>query len=377
MKKIVIIPDSFKGTMSSLEVCHIMEREIKRVYPEVQTVCIPVADGGEGTVDCFLAALGGVKKTTQVQGVFGEPMEGFFGVLADQKTAVIEMACCAGLPLAEGRQDPSMATTFGVGQLLLAAADEQVERIILGLGGSAGNDGGCGLAAACGVRFTDVSGAEFVPTGATLSRIAHIQTAQLDKRLQKINITAICDIDNPLFGQTGAAHVFGPQKGADGAMVRRLDAGLAHLNDVFIKDLGKDMSLVPGAGAAGGMGAGACALLGAALAMGIEATLDAVSFEAQIADADLVFTGEGRLDGQSLRGKVVIGVARRAKKQGVPVVAVVGDMAEGSEKACAEGVTAIFSSNCVAMEFDKLKPYAKENLATTMRNIMRFAQIKR
>lgn len=375
MKKIIIIPDSFKGTISAPDVCNIMEREIKLVFPEAQTVCIPVADGGEGTVDCFLTAMGGRKIYTQVQGVFGEPMQGFWGLLSDQKTAVIEMACCAGLPLAEGRLNPLAATTYGVGQLLMAAASENVEHIILGLGGSASNDGGCGLAAACGIRFADAFGAAFIPTGATLGQIECIHMSQLDKRLRDIKITAICDIDNPMFGKTGAAYVFGPQKGADDAMIRQLDAGLKHLSEVFTRDLGKNVSLMPGTGAAGGMGAGVCALLGAGLKMGIQTTLDMVGFEEKLTDTDLVLTGEGRLDGQSLRGKVVVGVARRAAKQGVPVVAVVGDIAEGSDSVYAEGVTAVFSSNTMAMDFCKMKPFAKENLAITMKNIMRFASI--
>ena len=373
MKKIIIIPDSFKGTITSSEVCEIMESEIKQVYPQVQIVSIPVADGGEGTVDCFLSAMGGVKKYVSVQGVFGELTQGFWGLLSDQKTAVIEMACCAGLPLAEGRLNPMNATTYGVGQLIMAAVEENVEHIILGLGGSASNDGGCGLAAACGVKFIDADGAEFIPTGGTLQKIHHIQMDSLPAKLKNVKITAICDIDNPLFGQNGAAYVFAPQKGADETMVRKLDEGLVYLNDTFIKDLGIDISRLPGGGAAGGMGAGVCALLGAELKMGIETVLNMVGFDEMLTDADLVFTGEGRLDGQSLRGKVVIGVARRAAMQKVPVVAVVGDIAKGSEKVYEEGVTAFFSTNTVAMDFSKSKPYAKENLRITMRNLMRFA----
>ena len=306
MKKIIVIPDSFKGTITSSEVCKIMENEIRQVYPQIQVVSIPVADGGEGTVDCFLSAMGGVKKYVPVQGVFGEPVQGFLGLLADKKTAVIEMACCAGLPLAEGRLNPMNATTYGVGQLMMAALEEGVEHIILGLGGSASNDGGCGLAAACGVKFIDDTGAEFVPTGGTLAQIRHIEMGQLSERLRDIKITAICDIDNPLFGENGAAYVFAPQKGADQNMVQKMDDGLMQLNDIFVQDLGLDSSLLPGGGAAGGMGAGVCVLLGAKLQMGIETVLNMVRFDEMLVDTDLVFTGEGRLDGQSLRGKVII-----------------------------------------------------------------------
>lgn len=374
MKKIILIPDSFKGTLSSHTVCGVMAAEIKKQFPNAQIVSIPVADGGEGSVDCFLEAVGGVKKNATVRGVFGEEMQGFYGLLTDGKTAVIEMACCAGLPLAEGRLNPLASTTYGVGQLALAAAAEGVDHIILGLGGSATNDGGCGMAAACGIRFTDSDGMSFVPTGGSLERIAHIDASGLSESLKGIKLTAMCDIDNPMYGENGAAYIFGPQKGADAAMVRRLDAGLRHLNEIIMQDLGKDLSTLPGGGAAGAMGAGVHAFLGAQLLMGIEVVLDTVGFDTHLKGADLVFTGEGKIDGQSLRGKVVIGVARRAAAQGVPVAAVVGSIAEGSEQAYAQGVSAIFSINTTAMDFEKSKAFSERNLAITMENITRFVK---
>lgn len=373
MKKIILIPDSFKGTMSSDIVCSIMAKAITKIYPEADIVSIPVADGGEGSVDCFLSSVGGRKEYAPVQGVFGEEMQGFYGMLSDNRTAVIEMACCAGLPLAEDRLDPTSSTTFGVGQLMLAAAKNGAEHIILGLGGSATNDGGCGLAAACGVQFTNINGEIFVPTGGTLIDIARIDISRLDKALRNITITAMCDIDNTMFGETGAAYVFAPQKGADGATVRALDEGLRHLNKIFIRDLGKDVSALSGGGAAGAMGAGISAFFDAPLQIGIQTVLDTVGFDDQLINADIVFTGEGRIDGQSLRGKVVIGVAQRAARQNVPVIAVVGEIAKGSEKAYEQGVTAIFSINTRAVDFSKSKRYSKENLAITMENIMRFA----
>ncbi|WP_099203796.1 glycerate kinase family protein [Scatolibacter rhodanostii] len=375
MKKVILIPDSFKGTMSSDTVCHIMEQEIKAVYPNAQIVSIPVADGGEGSVDCFLSAVGGTKKTVSVKGVFGEEMQAFYGLLADSETAVIEMACCAGLPLAEGRLNPLTATTYGVGQLLLAAVKNGAKHIILGLGGSATNDGACGMAAACGVRFTDKNGKDFIPTGGTLKDIDHIDVSGIEPSLHDVKITAMCDIDNPMFGENGAAYIFAPQKGADEVMVKELDDGLRHLNEICQKDLGKDLSTLSGGGAAGAMGAGVYAFLGAKLQMGIQTVLDCVKFDEQLADTDLIFTGEGKIDGQSLRGKVVIGVAQQAVKQNVPVIAIVGDIAPGSERAYEKGVTAIFSINAVAMDFPKIKPYSKEYLATTMKNIMRFSSI--
>lgn len=374
LKKVILVPDSFKGTMSSAVICEIMAGALHRLCPETQVVKIPVADGGEGSVDCFLTAVGGVKKNARVQNLFGEEMDSYFGLLSDGKTAVVEMASCAGLPLAEGRLAPGKASTFGVGQLMLAAAKEKVGHLILGLGGSATNDGGCGMAAACGVRFINAAGEEFIPVGSTLQEIAHIDVSRLDTSLKNLKITAMCDIDNPMFGENGAAYVFAPQKGANNAMVQKLDAGLQHLNEVCKADLKMDLSALPGGGAAGAMGAGVHAFLGAQLQMGIQTVLDTVGFDEQAKDASLVFTGEGKLDRQSLRGKVVIGVARRAAKLGVPVVAVVGSISGGSEDAYKEGVSAIFSINTSPMAFEEAKQYSENNLAITMENILRFAK---
>ena len=324
MKKIIIIPDSFKGTITSSEVCEIMESEIKQVYPQVQIVSIPVADGGEGTVDCFLSAMGGVKKYVSVQGVFGELTQGFWGLLSDQKTAVIEMACCAGLPLAEGRLNPMNATTYGVGQLIMAAVEENVEHIILGLGGSASNDGGCGLAAACGVKFIDADGAEFIPTGGTLQKIRHIQMDSLPAKLKNVKITAICDIDNPLFGQNGAAYVFAPQKGADSTTVELLDNGMRKFAEVVRNTTGKDMQRRQYSGAAGGIGGALWALLDAKLSCGISMLLETIRFADHLTDADLVVTGEGAMDRTTLLGKAPYGVCLESTKKGIPVIAFAG-----------------------------------------------------
>lgn len=374
MKKIILIPDSFKGTMSSATICSIMEKVIKKHFPNAYTVGIPVADGGEGSVDCFLTAVGGEKKYTEVMGVFGEPMQSYYGLLSDGETAVIEMASCAGLPLAEGKLNPATATTYGVGQLIITAAKEGAKQIIVGLGGSATNDGGCGAAAAAGVKFIRKSGEEFVPTGGTLKDIYRIDNSEMNDALRDVKITAMCDIDNPMFGENGAAYVFAPQKGADKAMVKELDSGLRYLNEILKNGLNKDMSTLAGGGAAGALGAGMNAFFGARLQMGIETVLDTVNFDKQLEDADLVLTGEGKIDSQSLRGKVIIGISRRCKKKSVPVVAIVGDIAKGAEAAFDEGVTAIFSINTVAMDFSESKQYSKENLAITMDNIMRFTK---
>lgn len=373
MKKIVLIPDSFKGTMSSGEICEIMKQEILSFYPQVQVVSVPVADGGEGSVDSFLTAMGGKKVTVQVKGPYFEDMEGFYGVLPDG-TAVIEMAAAAGLPLVGEDKRADQTTTYGVGQLMAHAAQSGCKKMIVGLGGSATNDGGTGAAAALGVCFRDEKGESFIPVGGTLDRIASIDISGLQPQLAGIELITMCDIDNPLCGENGASAVFGPQKGADLQMVQRLDQNLRHLAEIVQRDLGKQILHLPGSGAAGGMGGGMVAFFGSQLQMGIETVLDTVHFDQLAKDADLVFSGEGKIDTQSLRGKVVIGVARRTKKLGVPLIAVVGDIGDDIESAYDEGVSAIFSINRVAVPFSQAKGRSKSDMALTIRNLMRWFQ---
>lgn len=371
MEKILLVPDSFKGTLSSRQVCQVMAGQLRRFFPQAQVKSIPVADGGEGSVEAFLAAAGGERRTRTVTGPFGEPVEAFYGVLGDGRTAVIEMAACAGLPLAEGRLNPERATTYGVGELLLAAKEAGCTKAILGLGGSCTNDGGVGAAAALGAKFTRADGAAFIPTGGTLGEIAALDVSPVAQALQGMELTAMCDIDNPLYGEAGAAAVFAPQKGADAAMVARLDAGLRHLGQVSARCLGRDFSHLPGAGAAGGLGFGMAAFCGAQLRMGIDAVLDAVGFDSLLPGTDMVFTGEGKIDSQSARGKVVSGVAARCRKAGVPVVAVVGQIGQGFEEMYQQGLTAVFSINRAAQPFAESRFHAGENLALTMENIAR------
>lgn len=371
MEKILLVPDSFKGTLSSRQVCQVMAGQLRRFFPQAQVKSIPVADGGEGSVEAFLAAAGGERRTRTVTGPFGEPVEAFYGVLGDGRTAVIEMAACAGLPLAEGRLNPERATTYGVGELLLAAKEAGCSKAILGLGGSCTNDGGVGAAAALGAKFTRADGAAFVPSGGTLGEIAALDVSPVAQALQGMELTAMCDIDNPLYGEAGAAAVFAPQKGADAAMVARLDAGLRHLGQVSARCLGRDFSHLPGAGAAGGLGFGMAAFCGAQLRMGIDAVLDAVGFDSLLPGTDMVFTGEGKIDSQSARGKVVSGVAARCRKAGVPVVAVVGQIGQGFEEMYQQGLTAVFSINRAAQPFAESRFHAGENLALTMENIAR------
>ena len=371
MEKILLVPDSFKGTLSSRQVCQVMAGQLRRFFPQAQVKSIPVADGGEGSVEAFLAAAGGERRTRTVTGPFGEPVEAFYGILGDGRTAVIEMAACAGLLLAEGRLNPERATTYGVGELLLAAKEAGCTKAILGLGGSCTNDGGAGAAAALGAKFTRADGAAFVPTGGTLGEIAALDVSPVAQALQGMELTAMCDIDNPLYGDAGAAAVFAPQKGADAAMVARLDAGLRHLGQVSARCLGRDFSHLPGAGAAGGLGFGMAAFCGAQLRMGIDAVLDAVGFDSLLPGTDVVFTGEGKIDSQSARGKVVSGVAARCRKAGVPVVAVVGQIGQGFEEMYQQGLTAVFSINRAAQPFAESRFHAGENLALTMENIAR------
>lgn len=371
MEKILLVPDSFKGTLSSRQVCQVMSGQLRRFFPQAQVKSIPVADGGEGSVEAFLAAAGGERRTRTVTGPFGEPVEAFYGILGDGRTAVIEMAACAGLPLAEGRLNPERATTYGVGELLLAAKEAGCTKAILGLGGSCTNDGGAGAAAALGAKFTRADGTAFVPTGGTLGEIAALDVSPVAQALQGMELTAMCDIDNPLYGEAGAAAVFAPQKGADAAMVARLDAGLRHLGQVSARCLGRDFSHLPGAGAAGGLGFGMAAFCGAQLRMGIDAVLDAVGFDSLLPGTDVVFTGEGKIDSQSARGKVVSGVAARCRKAGVPVVAVVGQIGQGFEEMYQQGLTAVFSINRAAQPFAESRFHAGENLALTMENIAR------
>ncbi|MBW7571419.1 glycerate kinase family protein [Caproiciproducens faecalis] len=371
MKKILLIPDSFKGTMDSSSICSIMKEQILKYYPEAEVISIPVADGGEGSVDAFLSAMGGEKRRVTVTGPFFKPVDSFYGVV-NKDTAVIEMAACAGLPLAENHLDPYTATTYGVGELIAHAAQSGCRKVIVGLGGSCTNDAGAGMAAALGIRFYNADNQAFIPAGGTLKEIKRIDPAGLLPILKDIEIIAMCDIDNPLYGPTGAAYVFAPQKGADEAAVIELDSGLKMIAERIRKDLGQDVSELPGAGAAGGLGAGFAAFLHARLQPGIQTVLDTVQFDKLLEDADMVFTGEGKLDTQSLRGKVVIGVAQHAKKWNVPVLAVVGDIGDGVEQAYEEGVSGVFSINRVAADFKEVKHRCKSDLALTVDNLMRF-----
>ncbi len=366
LNKIIVVPDSFKGGISSGKFCNIAQTAISNIYPAAQVVTIPIADGGEGTVDAFLSVVGGKKITLTVKNPFFEDIESFYGMLPD-KTAVIEMAACAGLPLVKGRENPLITTTYGVGQLVNHAIKDGCKSIILAMGGSSTNDAGCGMASALGVKFFDKSGNEFIPTGGTICKIEKIDVSGFKLG---VPVTAMCDIDNPLFGEQGAAFVFAPQKGADENAVKLLDDGLRHFAELVKKQLNIDVENLVGGGAAGGLGAGAVCFLGSKLKMGIDVLLDTADFDSLLVDTDLVLTGEGKIDTQSLRGKAVIGVAKRAKLKQVPVIAVVGDIGDDIEEAYELGISGIFSINRVAVPRENAKLRSESDLYLTLENLL-------
>ena len=371
MKKLIVISDSFKGTISSREICAIARESVSRILPGCEVDAIPVADGGEGTVECFVDAIGAKPVSVLVGGPYGEAVEAIYA--RRDSSAIVEMASAAGLPMVGERKDPSATTTFGVGALIRHAVEHGCTEILLGLGGSCTNDGGCGCAAALGTKFFDEAGESFVPVGGTLEKIARIDNAETERLLKGVKLTLMSDVDNPLCGERGAAHVFGPQKGADAAMVERLDKGLAHLAAVIERDLGKDVLQFPGAGAAGGMGAGCVAFLGAELRSGIEAVLDAVNFDRRLSGAELVITGEGRVDSQSVHGKVISGIAKRTKPRNVPLMVIAGSVADDAEEAYELGVTAMFGIDRTARAFADYAGESAEYYCRTLEDVLRLA----
>ncbi len=338
MLSVLIAPDSFKGTLSAAEVCEIAERAFIDALKDVKITKLPAADGGEGLCACFERFTKGKRISAEVSGVFGEKMAAEY-FLTDEKTAVIEMAACAGLPLAGENKNPEKTTTLGVGELMLDAKRNGAKFVLLGLGGSATNDCGIGMASALGWKFLDCDGNSVFPCGESLLKIKKIVPPENRFGLP---VVAACDVDNPLFGENGAAYVFAPQKGADSQAVERLDAGLRNISEMIRRDIGKDVSSVKGAGAAGGMGAGATVFLGAELKRGIDIILDESGFDDLADSCDLVVTGEGRLDFQSADGKVISGVAVRAKKLGKKVIAICGCRGDGAERILGCGVSEMY-----------------------------------
>ena len=341
--KIVIAPDSFKESLSAPEVAEAIARGWLRVFADAEVVRKPMADGGEGTVDAVLAACGGERRELRVSGPLGEPVTAHWGWL-EGATAVLEMAAASGLHwVAPGQRDATRASSYGTGELIRAALDAGARRIILGLGGSATNDAGSGLLRALGVRFLDAQGVELAPGGLALARLDRIDLSGLDPRLLNVQVEVAADVDNPLCGPRGASHVFGPQKGASAAQVLDLDAALGYFAQVVAATLGQDHSSFPGVGAAGGLGFAARAFLHARFRSGIEVVAEVSGLAAAVQGADLLITGEGRLDSQSLHGKTPVGVARIAAAAGVPVLALAGSLGEGYQAVYGASIEAAFS----------------------------------
>ena len=369
IRKCIVISDSFKGTLSSLEICEIAAKSIPKFLPECDVITIPVADGGEGTVACFREAIGAVPVSVAVSGPYGETVEAVY--CRHGNKAIIEMSSAAGLPMVGECRDPEKTSTYGVGEILRHAVENGATEILLGLGGSATNDGGCGCAAALGVRFLDKEGHAFVPVGGTLTDIASIDIIGAKKLLAGVSITAMCDVDNPLFGPRGASFIFGPQKGADAQMVKRLDEGLRHLDEVMCRDLGVSVGDMPGAGAAGGMGGACVAFFDGKLKSGIQAVLDMVEFDRLLVGTDLVITGEGRIDAQSIHGKVISGIAGRTRPQNIPLVAIVGCIDPSADEAYNLGVTAMFGIDREALSFSEYANRSRECYQRTLEDILR------
>lgn len=368
--KIVIAPDSYKESLTSLEAAAEIESGFRAVFPHAEFITLPMADGGEGTVAALVAATGGTLVEVIVTGPLGEPVTACYGLTGDRKTAIIEMAAASGLALvAPGLRNPMRTTTYGTGELIRAALGAGINHLIIGIGGSATNDGGAGMLQALGVKMSDHAGREIGFGGGSLANLECIDISGLDPRLKACRIEAACDVNNSLTGQKGASAVFGPQKGATPEMVRQLDANLARYAGLIRRDLGVEVEQVPGAGAAGGMGAALLAFLGAELRPGIEIVMEAVGMEAHVRDADLVITGEGCIDSQTIHGKTPIGVARMAKRYGRPVIGIAGCLSMDAAVVHEYGIDAVFSVLSRVGSMEESLSQAAVNLRAASRNI--------
>ena len=373
--KIVIAPDSYKESLSAMEVANAIEAGFREIYPNAEYVKMPVADGGEGTVDAMVAATGGHKISVSVTGPTGKQVMAELGLIY-QHTAVIEMAEASGLErISAVERNLLITTTYGTGEMIRAALDLGVKQFIIGIGGSATNDGGAGMLQALGYRLLDQHGRDIPRGGAGLSDLATIDISSADPRLQDCQFKVACDVTNPLTGPMGAAQVFGPQKGADAAMVALLDENLKHYARIVTQELGTDVEFVPGAGAAGGTGAALLAFMKAELHSGIDIVLAALGLELIIADADLVITGEGRLDSQTINGKVPVGVARLAKRHGKPVIAIAGSLSPDVAIVYEHGIDSAFSVVNRVCTLHEAFDFAASNIKLTARNIAALLQI--
>ncbi|MBQ1599291.1 glycerate kinase [Bifidobacterium pseudolongum subsp. globosum] len=372
--KIIIAPDSFKGCMSARQAAEAMEHGVHHVLPDAECVLVPMADGGEGTVQSLVDATGGTLLEATVTGPLGTPVHAQYGMLGDGCTAVIEMAAASGIGYVdETTRDPRITTTYGVGELILDALDHGVTAFILGLGGSATNDGGTGMAQALGAHLLDAQGNELPFGGAALAGLATIDVSDLDSRIATADIRLASDVTNPLTGPQGASSVFGPQKGADASMVAELDAALHHYASIVARDLGRDVETVPGAGAAGGLGAGFLAFTGARMRSGVSLVVEATGLKTLTAGADWCFTGEGGIDSQTQYGKTPIGVARAVKEAAphCPVVAFAGNVGSGVEELYSQGIDAVFGIVPGPQNLRQALACGAENLERCAANVTR------
>lgn len=368
--KIVIAPDSFKESLSAVEVAKAIESGFREIFPDAHYVKLPVADGGEGTVEAMVAATHGKVVKVKVTGPLGEPIEAFFGLSGDSNVAFIEMAAASGLEsVPQAKRNPLKTTSFGTGELIRHALDHGVKHCIIGIGGSATNDGGAGMVQALGAKLLDTQGQQIGQGGGALKQLSSIDISELDLRIKDCRFEVACDVTNPLTGKNGASAIFGPQKGATPEMVKQLDGYLAHFAKLIKGSLNIDVDSLPGAGAAGGMGAGLHAFCGAQLRQGIEIVTEALGLEALVKDATLVITGEGRIDSQSINGKVPIGVARVAKRYNKPVIGIGGSLTKDVDVVFDHGLDAVFSVLSSICTLEDALANAAENLHNTARNI--------
>ncbi|WP_312283038.1 glycerate kinase [Pseudescherichia sp.] len=368
--KIVIAPDSYKESLSALDVATAIEQGFREIFPQAEYIKLPVADGGEGTVEAMVAATQGRIVEVTVTGPLGTQVEGFYGLSGDEQSAFIEMAAASGLELVLPEQrNPLITTSWGTGELIRHALDAGVKHIIIGIGGSATNDGGAGMVQALGAKLLDSEGNPLGQGGGALETLARIDISELDRRLHDCRIEVACDVTNPLTGKEGATAIFGPQKGATPEMITRLDAALAHYAELIKRDLDLDVLDLAGGGAAGGMGAALFAFCGAELRQGIEIVTDALHLDRYVAEADLVITGEGRIDSQTVHGKVPVGVAKVAKCYNKPVIGIAGSLTADVGVVHEHGIDAVFSVIYGICTLDDALKNAAENVRMTARNV--------
>lgn len=374
--KIVIAPQTFKGSLSALEVAKSMDEGVKRVLPDAETLLVPVADGGDGTLETLVEATSGEIRTVKVTGPIGKTVTAEWGALGDGETAMIEMARTSGLALlTESERNPLTTTTYGLGETIREAVNAGFRSFIIGIGGSATNDGGAGMAQALGVRLLDKNGKDLPPGGAALANLHRIDMSGLDSLVQNSRFSVACDVSNPLTGPEGASAVYGPQKGATPAIVRQLDDALQNFAEVVQRDLGQNIDDVAGAGAAGGLGGGMMAFLNGTLRTGVDIVLDQVGLNDKLRNAKLVITGEGQLDFQTVYHKAPIGVAWRARAMGIPVVAISGSLGKGFENVHPEGIDAVFDIVSSPMTLDEASSRADELIANATAEAMRFMKV--